>query len=351
MLRFVLTIICSLLLFLPSCGFYQTPDVSQNRAGGGGHVESKIKDGKPSSQVSEQTPTKDDPGREELLQPLVTEFIPVKCYDADFFMDHLEAVKTTDRGVLSIDVRTNTIIMTDTPEKIAAAKKVIESVDKLTSPFIKISTIFVETRSLHHYSESFDRRPPTNANRGYPTISENQDESQSQERKILDRTNWFCLTKLHDVVLPDLEAALYAAENRNELMMARRPSVKTLSNEEVLIKHGWDILIDPVQEVGSLGSADYDSMDITLHATPRIIRNEHIFMNLSVETIWYLNASDHGKYNNSGEMGIEVNQGETIIISGITLPSSIKEETERGEFEDEREFLVFITPTIEDIEE
>ena len=82
--------------------------------------------------------------QEKKLEPLVTEYIPINYSSAQSdIRPHLEKLITPERGQLSIDSRTNTIIITDVRENIEKAKDLIYRLDKVT-PQIMISARIVE---------------------------------------------------------------------------------------------------------------------------------------------------------------------------------------------------------------
>ena len=79
--------------------------------------------------------------------PLVTEYIPVDFAKADEIRDHIIVSK---RGKLTIDSRTNTIIMTDTEASIEEAKKIRNKFD------VPVKQIMIEARIVDA-TENFSR--------------------------------------------------------------------------------------------------------------------------------------------------------------------------------------------------
>ncbi len=67
------------------------------------------------------------------LEPLVTEYIPVNYSDAEIdIKPHLVQILSKARGRISVDERTNMIIITDTQAKIDQAMEIIFRLDKVT---------------------------------------------------------------------------------------------------------------------------------------------------------------------------------------------------------------------------
>jgi type IV pilus assembly protein PilQ len=71
------------------------------------------------------------------LEPLETRYIPVSYSDATTeVLPHIESIVTKDRGSVSVDVKNNQIIITDTADKIAQALDITKQIDKVTSQVI-----------------------------------------------------------------------------------------------------------------------------------------------------------------------------------------------------------------------
>ena len=64
--------------------------------------------------------------KKKQLEPLITEFIPLDFATADEIKQH---IALSDRGTISTDVRTNTIIIKDIAEVIEEAKKTVKHCD------------------------------------------------------------------------------------------------------------------------------------------------------------------------------------------------------------------------------
>lgn len=59
-------------------------------------------------------------------EPLITEYLPADFAKADEIKDH---IKVSERGKMTVDARTNTIIITDTAENIEIARKTLKQFD------------------------------------------------------------------------------------------------------------------------------------------------------------------------------------------------------------------------------
>ncbi|MCD4742207.1 MAG: secretin and TonB N-terminal domain-containing protein, partial [Desulfobacteraceae bacterium] len=76
---------------------------------------------------------------QEALQPMITEYIPINYANAATdIMPHVKKILTPKRGSVSVDTRTNMIIITDTKEVVDKTKHLIYTLDNVT-PQIMIS--------------------------------------------------------------------------------------------------------------------------------------------------------------------------------------------------------------------
>jgi len=89
------------------------------------------------------------------VEPLITEYIPINYSNAKVdIQPHLEKIKTADRGSISVDDRTNIIIMTDVAATIVQAKEIVHFPGKSERPGISL-----QTRILTRWVETLDLIP------------------------------------------------------------------------------------------------------------------------------------------------------------------------------------------------
>ncbi|MBU0971787.1 MAG: secretin and TonB N-terminal domain-containing protein, partial [Proteobacteria bacterium] len=82
--------------------------------------------------------------QKESFEPLVTQYIPINYSDAEGdIKPHIEQILSKDRGKISVDQRTNMIILTDTQAKVDQAQEIIFRLDTVT-PQIMIEAKVVE---------------------------------------------------------------------------------------------------------------------------------------------------------------------------------------------------------------
>ncbi|MDY0219553.1 MAG: type IV pilus secretin PilQ [Desulfobacterium sp.] len=302
------------------------------------------------------------------LEPLMTEYIPINYSSAETDVKpHLEKILTPDRGVLSVDGRTNMIILTDVREKIDQAKELIRRLDKVT-PQIMISARVVEVNK--NFSKALGinwgtkrESGPRENNRGsydfnvamnYPVAS--QGTSLGFDFKNIFGTS------------AELNATLTASEIKGDVKIISSPKILTLDNKKAKIKQGLEYAY--LERDDSGGSAvKFKSIDLLLEVTPHVTPDHRIAMSVLITKNDLASVVDGvpSLSTNEAETELLVNDGNTIVIGGIVKNTTSASENGfpglsnipfLGRFfgsdstEDKKnELLIFITPTIVQLEQ
>ncbi|GAB3104988.1 type IV pilus secretin PilQ [Aestuariicella hydrocarbonica] len=292
----------------------------------------------------------------------------------------------SERGSAIVDKRTNSIILTDTQEKINEFKKLVEQIDVpirqvmieariviANTDFreemgVKWGTIGVDTpgNSLVEFGGSFDSldsdpgTPNDFFNNGGTTdIAENL----AVDLGIANPAGSFAMSFLNDNVLLNMEIS--ALEDSGHAEIVSQPKVITGDKQQAHIESGTEI---PYQEASSSGatSTSFKEAVLKLDVTPQITPDNHIIMDLKV------NQDSVGDIDStSGIPSIDVTElvtqvlvadGQTVVLGGIFQTEQVIGETKvpfLGDIpylgrafkkniksENKRELLIFITPKI-----
>jgi type IV pilus assembly protein PilQ len=316
---------------------------------------------------------------EQEAAPLVTEYIPINYATASEVQAHVNEVKT-DRGKVTVDERTNMIIMTDVRDAIQRAGEVIKKLDVVTRQVI-IEARIVEARA--DFSREF----------GIQWGFEHMASPNSGSAQSLGGPYGFSggLANNMAVNLPaasatgaldfmfarlgggstqlTIDASLQAMESRGVGKIISSPKVLTLDNKVAMIKQGTQIPYQTSEE-GTVAVTFQDAV-LSLEVTPHITDDNRISMLVNITK----DAPDTG-ISVLGQPAISkkevttellVNNGDTVVIGGIiaedegTAEGSIpglgkipvlgwlfKNQSKR---DSRTELLVFITPTIVELEE
>ncbi len=301
------------------------------------------------------------------LEPLVTEYIPINYSSAETdIKPHLESILTPDRGHVSVDSRTNMIIMTDVKEKIDQAKEMIFRLDKVT-PQIMIAARVVEV------SKDFSKelgiswgmsgenilRDDLGGSYGYD-LSMNYPVAASG-------SIGYTFSRITGTPFA-LNAMLTASETKGDVRIISSPKILTLDNKKAKIKQGIEYAYLERDDSGG-SSVKFKDIDLLLEVTPHVTPDARIAMSLYItkNDIDSITDGIPSLSTNEAETELLVNDGNTIVIGGI-VKTSITESSSgfpylsdipylgrlfrsEGNQEKKNELLIFITPTIVQLEQ
>ncbi len=309
----------------------------------------------------------------EKEKPLFTEYISINYAEASIIKTHLLEIKS-ERGKLSVDERTNMIIMKDIRSAIDNATEVVKRLDVVT-PQVMIEARIVEAGT--DFSREIgirwggDYQGPSGE--GTYDLFGGVDGVTTNYAVYLPPAGptsgiGFKFARIAGTSLT-LHANLQAMEAEGKGKIISSPRVLTLDNKEAYIEQGVEIPYQVLEE-GSY-SLKWASAVLSLKVTPHITMDRRISMKIVAKKDapdWSHTVMGAPSIEKK-ETGTEllVNDGNTIVIGGII----IKEETIskesvpllskipvlgwlfRSEFKkrNKAELLIFVTPTIVKLEE
>lgn len=298
------------------------------------------------------------------LEPLVTVYMPINYANAlTDIKPHIDKILTPKRGHLSVDARTNMIIMTDVQEKIDQAKKMIYRLDKVT-PQIMIAARIVEV------SKNFSKQlgiswsiANKNNDARWNSLGGTYGFDVAMNYPVASSST-FGYTFTHIVGTPFvLNAQLNASETKGDVKIISSPKIFTLDNKKAKIKQGLEY---PYLERDDSGgsSVKFKDIDLLLEVTPHVTPDRRISMSihLTKDDVATITNGVPSLSTNEAETELLVNDGNTIVIGGITkVSTNIDKEGLPGlssipllgrlfgskiTTDKRNELLIFITPSI-----
>jgi type IV pilus assembly protein PilQ len=320
----------------------------------------------------------------EELAPLRSEFIQVNYAKAATLATLLKAEENslmTDRGRVSVDERTNTLLVRDTAEAINSIRDLVATLD------IPVRQVLIESRIVIA-DDSFNRDlgvrfgvsyawnvngGNTNAaiGGGLPgdtnfggTVGFNDG---TNENLLVDLPigNPASAIKFAVVSIPDfilqLELQALQLEGRGEVIS--NPRVVTANQKEATIEQGTEI---PFQEASSSGatSTSFKKAVLSLKVTPQITPDDRVIMDLAVnqDTVGQEFSGIPSVDTRSVVTQVLVDNGDTVVLGGI-YEQTKREDIEKVPFfgdlpylswlfkttsvrDDKRELIIFVTPRI-----
>jgi len=301
------------------------------------------------------------------LEVLVTAYIPVNYSDAAAdIKPHIDQILTKDRGKISVDKRTNMVIITDTQAKIDQAREIIFRLDKVT-PQIMIEAKVVEV------SKDFSRELGLGLNfekSQTEYTGRSQDFTIALNNPIASPANAgsFNFYRILGSNFLSMNAQIAASETKGDVKVVSSPRILTLDNKSAKIKQGLEYAYFERDDTGG-SSVKFKNIDLLLEVTPHVTPDKRISMTV------YLTKNDVDSVTdgvpslstNEAETELLVNNNDTIVIGGIVkttetdsssgtpflsgipyLGRLFRTDTDSNK---RNELLIFITPSIVQLEQ
>ncbi|MCT8467122.1 type IV pilus secretin PilQ [Chromohalobacter canadensis] len=322
--------------------------------------------------------TLENRAQSQQLAPLKTEYVQVRYAKATDLATMLRGSEgfglLSERGRVTVDERTNTLLVRDTPEQLAGIRGML---DKLDVPVrqVQIEARIVIARDTasqelgvnwgvsQSQGVTFDEdgvgsvvdRNPSGANRGSAGLSVDLGDGDGSGSA-------FSFGYLSGDVLLDLE--LNALESEGKSQTISQPKIITANQKKAVIKQGQEI---PYQESTSSGATNVEFKEavLSLAVTPQITPDDSIVMDLLINNDTVADSSYDGAPaidTNSIETQVLVNDGETVVLGGILTSEQLRNLSKTPllgdlpfigslfrytqESNEKVELLIFITPKI-----
>ena len=319
------------------------------------------------------------------LAPLITEYIQINYAKAPDVAKLLADDKTrllSPRGAVSVDERTNTLLVKDTADVIDHIKDMIKVLD------VAVKQVVIEARMVTVTDGVEDA---LGIRWGVTDVSNNNLRTSGTLDALVNQSNGddigserynvnlpaapssgtsasiaFQVAKLADGSLLDLE--LSALENENKAEIISSPRVTTANQKEALIEQGYEI---PYNESASSGATtiSFKKAVLSLKVTPQITPDNNVILDLHVtqyDIYQDVNTGNGGTAKALSTQAINtqvlVKNGETLVLGGI-YNRSIKKTVQKvpllGDIpgvgvlfrnttntNTKKELLIFVTPKI-----
>jgi type IV pilus assembly protein PilQ len=288
------------------------------------------------------------------LEPLVAEYLQVNYAKVSDFASLIKGdggnSLLSERGSVSIDERTNTLLVQDTADNIVDIRLLVATLD------IPVRQVLIESRIVivrDDFSRDLGVRwgatVVSDRSDGLVALSGNAEGTDTITRSAIDNINTtgtpfpvdvpdlddrfninlpiaspagsLALAILDDDYLIDMELTALQAEGRGEVISS--PRVITANQKEANIKQGVEI---PYQESSSSGATTTQFKDavLSLTVTPQITPDNRIIMDLLVtkDSVGDVISNERGGSvpsidTRSIETQVLVNNGQTVVLGGI----------------------------------
>jgi type IV pilus assembly protein PilQ len=318
----------------------------------------------------------------EELAPLRSEFVQINYAKASTLAGLLKAEGNsllTDRGNVSVDARTNTLLIRDTQDAINSVRALVTKLDVPVRQVLIESRIVIADDTFNRdlgvrfgLSKAAQGRDDTfflgGGQPGLTNFGGNASYNTSgNENFIVDLPigGPSAALNLAVVDIPDfllqLELQAMQAEGRGEVLS--NPRVITSNQKQAVIEQGTEI---PFQEASSSGatSTSFKKAVLSLRVTPQITPDDRVIMDLQVNQDQV--GQEFGGVPSVNTRAIDtqvlVDNGDTVVLGGI-FEQTKREDLEKVPFfgdlpylgflfkqtsirDDKTELLIFVTPKI-----
>lgn len=312
---------------------------------------------------------------QKALGLLVTEYIAVNYSNVKTdILPHLEKILTKDRGSVTVDERTNLVVMTDVAENIKKAREIVKKLDKVT-PQVMIEARIVEASDKFSREIGVDWNTGTNA-AGSALISSSAlganlgyNAAVNFPFALLSSANaatmGFSIAGSQFV----LNAAILAYETQGDLKIVSSPKIITLDNKKATIKQGVKYPYNVTNAETGIVTTEFKDIDLVLEVTPHVTSDDRISMAISItkNDVGSVISGEQSFDTKEASTELLIDNGNTVVIGGII--KTTKHTYEAGvpwlskipvlgwlfktEYKKDykEELLIFITPKIVQLEQ
>ena len=319
----------------------------------------------------------------EELAPLYTEYVSINFARASELAGLISADENnllTDRGNITIDERTNTIIIHDTEDKIADVRQLIATLD------VAVQQVLIESRIVNASTDfsknlgvrfgAFEGGGGTTSPRATSgSLNATTQALNGDDLEFTDRMNInmpaggiggisassiaFAISKADQLL--ELELSALEAEGKGEILS--NPRVVTSNQREAVISQGTQIAYQEASSSGATSTSFQDAV-LSLTVTPQITPDDHIIMDLAVskDAVGALVGGVPTIDTQNINTQVLVDNGDTIVIGGIYEQTKTQSATRTpflsdlpyvgflfrttARTNDKSELLIFVTPKI-----
>lgn len=336
----------------------------------------------------------------EDVAPLRTRFYAINYAKAADIAKLLKGDKNsilTARGSVTIDARTNTLMVLETDEKLAELEGLIKKLD------IPVRQVLIESRIViasDSYGKEIGSRvgfsdvsynPPGTSGEGAFTTSGSLGATNTTAQNVIsngnviptpasstlsgnvnDRLNTnfpatgnaakIAFAILGADYLVDLELSALQREGKGEVLS--NPRVVTSNQKEAKIEQGVEVPYQSVAAAGATPTTSFKKAVLSMSVTPQITPDDRIIMDLKVtkDSVGQIINGTPSINKREIETQVLVNNGDTVVLGGIYEQDRAEGEEKvpllgdipllgalfrhRSNTESQSELLIFVSPKI-----
>lgn len=316
----------------------------------------------------------------ETLSPIVNEFIEIKYARAEDLAQLLRGDDglgiLSERGRVSVDPRTNALIVRDTAEQVRSIKLTLARFD------VPVRQVQIEARIViarDTASRELGVNWGASSTRGFQELPDGTQGPRNINPRGLNRARGglsvdlgapsgagagFSFGYLSGDILLDLE--LRALESEGKSQTISQPRVITANQRTAIIRQGEERAFQSVDVQGN-PDTQFKEAELSLEVTPQITPDNRIIMDLVIKNDSFRESGFGGEPpidTNQIETQVLVDNGQTVVLGGILTTEQLSQMAKTPllgdipwlgqlfryteESNEKVELLVFITPRLLD---
>lgn len=255
--------------------------------------------------------------KEEDTFPLTTKIISLNFAKADELQKSLSKIIST-RGTIEVNVPTNSLIISDSPEKLARIEEVASKLDTRT-PQVMIEAIIVSYKLTDGFKSGMDWKLEFTEKL---SASRRIEQTLKSTGSILDLYYYYGKNIFPGWRLTDTQLNFFAEDKR----------VKILANPRVLTLDNLPAQIEITEQVpytytssstsgGTVTSTQFKDIGIKLYVTPHITKDRTISLSVKCEQSFvaaFVGATNEPSIDSRKvETNFMLNDNDTVIIGGL----------------------------------
>jgi len=305
------------------------------------------------------------------ILPKLMELLKEYAGDQDFRINKDDPTAPPEfRGVLSVYDPKNQIVIRGTKSLIEKARYLVGLLDKPTAQVLIEARIVEATKSFSRdIGTQFSIGPGIGNKFNSSTLGGDWDlalESNFPNQAAKSGVG-FDFSRLVGSPLA-INAAIDASETEGETKTISAPKILTLDHEVATIKQGVSYPIVKLDEAGNT-TTEFEEIVLELKVTPHVTKDERVSMEIMIakDDIGERVGTNYSFMVNQATTKLLVNDGETVVIGGISKTKETNSETGlpglrkipllgklfgmSSKLKDKSELMIFITPRIVQLEQ
>jgi type IV pilus assembly protein PilQ len=317
------------------------------------------------------------------LEPVMTEYIPVNYAKAeDEMKKHIEGIITKRPDCsLSVDQRTNQLIITDTAGKIKHIRSIVQKLDRVTpqvvieAKIVEATTDFTRELGVNWNAQWGIQNTDPNAGigpqPGYDTLGGTHGGTASVNFPVTTAnvgTIGFNFMRIPGTPIV-IDAQLQAMEANKNGKIISAPKILTLDNKEANIEQGLEVGYMEKGKTDEAPTTKFKKVVLHLKVVPHITLDNRISMKIEIlkDDVAYLTNGVPTIATKKATTELLVDDGDTLVIGGITKSSETTGDDgvpylakipllgylfgTKSESKRQEELLIFMTPRIVQLEQ